>query len=166
MNKLITTFCLSLLLIGCNTPTSPVAQTPPAISAKFFYPVSNFTTNITKKFFGNYITPKNSPVQPEKFTGYGGVMVIEHQIEGKTYSAIYGHLRLSSIEKNVGEEVKLGKQIAVLGTAYSKETDGERKHLHFGLIEGSSTSILGYVQTKSALLGWIDPLEFFKKLTP
>lgn len=28
------------------------------------------TSRITKKPFGIYITPKNSPVQPEKFTGY------------------------------------------------------------------------------------------------
>ena len=33
-------------------------------------PVKDFRTRITKKPFGIYITPANSPIQPEKYTGY------------------------------------------------------------------------------------------------
>ncbi|PIS40806.1 MAG: hypothetical protein COT26_01390 [Candidatus Kerfeldbacteria bacterium CG08_land_8_20_14_0_20_43_14] len=35
-----------------------------------FPPISNALSRITKKPFGIYITPQNSPVQPERFTGY------------------------------------------------------------------------------------------------
>jgi hypothetical protein len=33
-------------------------------------PISNARARITKKPFGIYVTPKNSPVNPERFTGY------------------------------------------------------------------------------------------------
>ncbi len=33
-------------------------------------PIANFKPRITKKHFGDYITPATSPIQPEKFTGY------------------------------------------------------------------------------------------------
>ena len=33
-------------------------------------PISNASTRITKKPFDIYVTPKNSPVSPERFTGY------------------------------------------------------------------------------------------------
>jgi hypothetical protein len=39
---------------------------PPAWVA----PISNARARITKKPFGIYVTPKNSPVSPERFTGY------------------------------------------------------------------------------------------------
>ncbi|PIX12305.1 hypothetical protein COZ73_00470 [Candidatus Falkowbacteria bacterium CG_4_8_14_3_um_filter_36_11] len=34
------------------------------------FPVAEFKSRITKKPFGIYITPKTSPVQPERFQGY------------------------------------------------------------------------------------------------
>lgn len=42
-----------------------VASAPEAVA-----PVEGFFNRITKKPFGIYITPKRSPVQPERFTGY------------------------------------------------------------------------------------------------
>ncbi|MBX4190034.1 M23 family metallopeptidase [Candidatus Parcubacteria bacterium] len=33
-------------------------------------PISNAGSRITKKSFGTYVSPKNSPVSPERFTGY------------------------------------------------------------------------------------------------
>lgn len=36
----------------------------------FVKPLDNFAQRLTKKFFGDYITPAASPVQPEKFSGY------------------------------------------------------------------------------------------------
>lgn len=93
--------------------------------------------------------------------GYGGVLVITHTINNEKITAIYGHLRLSSIEKEVGDQVKAGEQIALLGTAYSNETDKERKHLHFAIIPGESTDLRGYVEDKSELENWIDPMQIF-----
>lgn len=164
---------------------------------KLHEPIENYLEKVTKKSFGTYVTPTNSPVQPERFTGYhtaidvegnteeedttvfaiaegtitmkstvdgyGGVLLIEHTIDNKTVTAIYGHLRFSSIDKSEGDEVRAGEQIALLGTGYSTETGGERKHLHFGLISGSSKNLKGYVQNKADLDGWLDPIVYLQK---
>jgi hypothetical protein len=61
-----------------------------------------------------------------------------------------------------GTNVNQNDQIAVLGTAYSTETSGERRHLHLGILKGNTVSLLGYVQKQSDLSGWSDPVEFLK----
>ncbi len=93
-------------------------------------------------------------------TGYGGVVVQSCKLDGVDVTIIYGHLRLSSIALNVGDNVKAGEQIAVLGTGYSMETDGERKHLHFGIHKGTLINILGYVQKQSELNGWLNAVKY------
>jgi len=157
-------------------------------NAEFHLPIDDFFARITKKPFGIYITPKTSPVQPEKFTGYhtgtdveygdveadvpvyaiadgkvvvsrtasgyGGVLVLDLRPTHDFY-ALYGHVAVSSLPK-VGTIVHKGDVIGRLGHAYSTETDGERKHLHFGIIEHSQPSVAGYVANKSALSGWAD----------
>lgn len=155
-------------------------------------------SRIIKKPFGIYITPQNSPVQPEKFsgyhtgvdfeittteanidvpvsafcdgkllekkytTGYGGVAVQSCVLNGQTVTVIYGHLKLASIAPIVGQTLKRGDLLGVLGKGYSTETDGERKHLHFGIHVGSTINILGYVQKQSDLSGWLDPAKSLK----
>ena len=190
-----------------NSPTPQ--PTPTATSTRFsdttitqnksfVLPISNALSRVTKKPFGIYITPKTSPVQPEKFSGYhtgadfevfdneknvdvpifaictgklamkkyasgyGGVAVQECTTNNNPVTIVYGHLRLSSVKPSAGDNIKAGEQIAVLGTGYSNETDGERKHLHLGIHKGSSTNILGYVQKQSDLSQWIDPLTLLK----
>ena len=165
--------------IMINEPTMGI------IEKTWIYPVDEFEKRITKKTFGMYITPKNSPVAPERFagyhtgvdveyedistdvpikaiadgevvvsrfaSGYGGVTVVKH---GDLY-AIYGHLRLSSMLKT-GTKVTMGEQIGLLGIGYSAETDGERRHLHFGVCK--INSIKGYVNSKAELEKyWFDP---------
>lgn len=51
-----------------NTPTTIEnrVETKPI----FVSPISDPLARITKKSFGIYVSPKNSPVSPEKFTGY------------------------------------------------------------------------------------------------
>ena len=164
----------------------------------FYEPLTNALSRITKKPFGIYITPKTSPVQPEKFqgyhtgvdfettpaeqkvdvpvyavcdgilrvkeyaTGYGGVAVQECRLENREVTIIYGHVRLSSIAIKVGTVLKPGTKFAVLGTGYSSETNGERKHLHLGIHIGTTINILGYVQTKSALSSWLDAKKYLE----
>jgi murein DD-endopeptidase MepM/ murein hydrolase activator NlpD len=91
--------------------------------------------------------------------GYGGVAAIRYTIEGRSYLAIYGHLRPSALMPK-GAGVLRGQQIGVLGRGNTQETDGERKHLHFGIYTGSDANIRGYVDTAEEFLSWIDPQGF------
>ena len=161
----------------------------------FAFPIDQFKERITKKPFGIYITPQNSPISPERFTGYhtgvdveyqditsdvpvyaiadgkivlsetasgyGGVFMAEIGIDGKPHNVLYGHIRPSSLPKT-GQEFKKGEKLALLGTGFSKETDNERKHLHFAVLSDTRDDIKGYVQNKSELSGWIDPLVYFE----
>lgn len=172
--------------------SAPAPTQPTINTSIFAYPIADFTNRITKKPFGIYITPATSPVQPERFTGYHTGTDIEYQDVGgdvpvyaisdgtivlsKTASGyggvflleiagnhtiLYGHIRPSSLPK-VGTQVKKGDQLAVLGTGYSSEADGERRHLHFAVLSTNRLDIKGYVQNKSQLSGWIDPVSLYK----
>ena len=175
-----------------------VRFTQDASGSSIFFPAKNFTTRITKKSFGTYITPQTSPVQPERFfgfhtgvdvevenpeedvsvyaiadgtlvmrqfvSGYGGLVVVKHQFsDDATLYGVYGHVSLESVKKNVSEPVFAGEMIAVLGESESDETDGERKHLHFGLVQSNEIDIRGYVAAAEELGKWIDPLVFFEE---
>jgi murein DD-endopeptidase MepM/ murein hydrolase activator NlpD len=160
----------------------------------FSYPTAEFKERITKKTFGQFITRENSPVQPERFsgyhtavdveysdvegdvpvyaladsiivlsriaTGYGGVFVLDFEYEGERRTAIYGHIKPSTLPV-VNTRFNKGDKIALLGKEYTSETDGERKHLHFGIRSDNQVSILGYVQSESELTGWQNPLDLF-----
>ena len=89
--------------------------------------------------------------------GYGGVLIYETTINNESVTILYGHIRLSSAEKNVGDTVSKGEKLAILGSPNSSETDGERKHLHFSIHKGSQIVYLGYVQNQSELNNWLNP---------
>ncbi len=159
-------------------------------------PIANALSRITKKPFGIFITPKTSPVQPERFqgyhtgsdlettvdeqnadvsvvalcdgkllekkiaSGYGGVAVQTCVLDGQNVTVVYGHLRLSSITAKIGDQLKAGDFLGNLGTGFSNETDGERKHLHLAIHKGSGLNILGYVGSKTQLSDWLDPANY------
>jgi len=159
-------------------------------------PISSALTRITKKTFGLKVSPLNSPVTPEKFSGYhtgvdfettpneqntdvsiyavcagsvilkkwasgyGGVLVQQCTLEGRNVTIIFGHIKLSSINSEVGQILAPGDLIGVLGKAKSNETDGERKHLHLGIHKGTDVNIRGYVQSESELGDWIDAQKY------
>ena len=166
-----------------------IPETKVVVEKEIVAPIDEFKERITKKKFGDYISPKNSPSSPERFEGfhtgvdveygdsdqeievrsiavgkvvgsrkaqgYGGVVIVEHQIGDQILFGIYGHLK-PEIMARVGEEVKAGQKIGVLGKDYSTETDNERKHLHLGL--SKTNNIRGYVNNKAELDNWVDPL--------
>lgn len=157
-------------------------------------PLSNAASRVTKKHFGQYITPENSPVQPEKFSGYhtgtdfeikqdeadvpipvyavcdgpikskqsiqgyGGTIVQECKIENEIVQVLYGHISVTE-SSNVGESLVRGDSFAILGTPPT-ETDGERKHLHLGIIGGSTIDYRGYVEVQPELSKWINPESY------
>lgn len=159
----------------------------------FVPPLAHAGERVTKKPFGIYVTETDSPVRPERFSGYhtgtdfeafpeeadtdvtvsaicsgkllakrpadgyGGVAVGSCTYEGLPVTVVYGHLRLSSITSSVGDTIAAGDALGTLGTGYSTETDGERRHLHLGIHRGPTVDILGYVPSEDRLSGWIDP---------
>ncbi|MES2223778.1 MAG: M23 family metallopeptidase [Patescibacteria group bacterium] len=161
-------------------------------SASFVMPISDASSRITKKHFGTYVTPKNSPVSPEVFTGfhtavdfetfpsekdidvpiyvicsgkilvkrvangYGGMVVQSCALQGSPITVVYGHLRLADMKAIVGDTLKSGEFLTNLGTGYSTETAGERKHLHLGIHKGATPDTRGYIANKSDLQNWID----------
>ena len=99
----------------------------------------------------------------ENASGYGGVVTIWHRLGDSQVLGIYGHLRLRDIKVSRGQKVKSGEIIGYLGANYSSETDGERKHLHFGINKSGKKSILGYVDTLEELKNnWFDPAKFLR----
>ena len=88
--------------------------------------------------------------------GYGGVLVESCRLNNQNVTVIYGHLKLTGIQKQVGDTLQAGETFAVLGKGFSAETSGERKHLHLGIHKGAAVNIRGYVQQKSELSAWMD----------
>lgn len=113
-----------------------------------------------------YAIQDGTVVQSGYVQGYGGVIIVNHTDatapSSQSILALYGHLDPESITPNTN--VTQGQQLGVLGEGFTQETDGERKHLHFGLINAETVNLRGYVQNKEALLNWIDPLPFLEEL--
>ncbi|RZJ70115.1 peptidoglycan DD-metalloendopeptidase family protein [Flavobacterium sp.] len=65
---------------------------------------------------------------------YGPTIVLEHNIEGKTFYTLYGHLSVESIEDiEIGDVFKKGQEIGFLGDA---SVNGDYPpHLHFQIID-------------------------------
>ncbi len=92
--------------------------------------------------------------------GYGGVAEQSCELEGKTVSIIYGHVKADSIVANIGDQISAGQKIAILGKGHSPETDGVRKHLHLGIHEGPANDLRGYVKDPVEMEQWRDVLNY------
>ncbi len=93
-------------------------------------------------------------------SGYGGVTLITHQIKASPKTVVYGHLAPSNLLP-AGTKVKPDQVIGGLGKAYSNETDGERKHLHFGILSDNRQDFRGYVSTEAQLSDWLNPTDLY-----
>jgi murein DD-endopeptidase MepM/ murein hydrolase activator NlpD len=93
-------------------------------------------------------------------SGYGGILMITHKIQNVPRTVVYGHLDPASLVA-FGSSVKKNQVIAQLGDNKSTETDGERKHLHFAILSDTRIDFKGYVQEKSQLSGWLNPLSLY-----
>ncbi|MFA6296878.1 MAG: M23 family metallopeptidase [Patescibacteria group bacterium] len=186
------TFQQNLNIINPDTNTNSEPQ------SQFTYPIQNFKTNQTKKTFDQFITAENSPIQPERFSGYhagadieinpdqidqdvpiyaiedaqvvylgyvsgyGGVIILQGNVNNQPVTFLYGHIKLSSVNLSVGDQVSNGQQIGILGDQYSTETDRERKHLHFAIHKGSNIELRGYVNNEAELQNWYNPNDIIK----
>jgi murein DD-endopeptidase MepM/ murein hydrolase activator NlpD len=93
-------------------------------------------------------------------SGYGGLFIQQCTVAGQAVTVLYGHLKLSSITAAVGDSLQAGDIIGELGQAGSHDTDGERKHLHFGLHKGTTINVRGYANNESDLNNWLDPKKY------
>lgn len=187
--KLLLAFILSFFPRPSSTPT-PTYIPAPTPSFKYALPAKDFLSRITKKPFGIYVTPKHSPVSPERFTGYhtgadaeygdvatdvpvyaidSGTIIYSGYVSGyggfiaiqnANFISVYGHLRPSSLLTK-GTQVTQGQHIAILGQGFTSETNGERKHLHLGIIKSTHLDFRGYVQQQSQLSLWQNPVGLF-----
>ncbi|MBI2416153.1 MAG: M23 family metallopeptidase [Candidatus Kerfeldbacteria bacterium] len=165
-----------------------------------YYPIAEYQTKRTKKVFGQYITANSGDrfqgyhtgddievadttvvlpvyavtaatiVRKQVVSGYGGVLIVEFKWNDTLYHALYGHLDIASVQWQPGDTVTAGQRLGELGDHESSETDGERKHLHFGLYQFTGAELFaGYVPTEAELTAWQNPADFFESyqaLTP
>lgn len=178
---------------GAATETAITMPVP-----KLLMPISIGLARVTKKPYGLFVTPENSPVADDIFTGfhtgidfetfpseqntdvtitaacdgtvllkewatgYGGVIVQSCKLDGEDVTVIYGHLDLASITSQVGQTLKAGDRIGILGQGSTHETDGRRMHLHFDIHQGTEINILGYVGKQDELANWLDPINYLQ----
>ena len=91
---------------------------------------------------------------------YGPTLILKHSFMTLEFYTLYGHLSLASLEgKRVGEHLKSGQQLAVLGTA---EVNGDYPpHLHFQIIKDIADYRGDYPGVSSQL-----DIEFYKHNCP
>lgn len=196
-----------LAIVIYNKPSNQEQGTEPPVEEEISQnnnneidlPMERARERVTKKPFGIKISPDNSPISPERFSGYhtgvdyeifkgeentdvqvfaicdgkllrretvsgyGGLIIQECELDNQSNTVLYGHIKISSAQQNIGEYISKGDKLALLGKGFSQETDGERKHLHLGIHKGTSIDIHGYVQNASELADWIDFEEYIKK---
>lgn len=187
-----------LVKINDHQPTSLNNTNMLPVANLIVVPISDALARVSKKPFGIKISPSDSPVSPEKFSGYhtgtdfetseaekdiavaifaicdgkllvkkqasgyGGLIVQSCQLDKQAITVVYGHVSLTSVSLVLGDNIKVGQSIALLGKGFSAETDGERKHLHLSVHLGSEVNILGYVAKPEELRNWLDPLTLLK----
>lgn len=175
------------LVLNSSSPSTPSTQPSVITAAKIVLPIDGYGERKHLKVFGEYIQDRftgyhvaddieytdvesDTPVRAmadgevervQFASGYGGMIKIKHQIDNQTIHSIYGHIALDSAQVNTGDRVKAGQFLANLGKNNSEESDGERKHLHFGLYAGDENRINGYESEASAVSKWINPEDFF-----
>lgn len=69
--------------------------------------------------------------------GLGVYAIIRHSINGVTFSSLYGHMLLGSLQLHVGETVTRGQLVGRVGSTGASTG----AHLHFGIEDASGTLI-------------------------
>lgn len=135
------------------------------------YPFTGYHTGDDLEVFPEELTTK-TPVYAiaagtvqsvGTLNGYGGLIVITHVIDGQTVTAYYGHINTSNTTIKEGDKVTAGQRITDLGDNCSTQTDGERKHLHFAIHNGSAIDVRGYADSQQEIAAWINPKEFLAR---
>lgn len=81
-------------------------------------------------------------------SGYGGWVVLQHDIEGQTYYTIYGHMKPEDHKVKEGDRVKQGDILSLVGN----EGTSTGAHLHFSIAKTRSK------ESPRAFSGYINPV--------
>lgn len=63
-------------------------------------------------------------------TGYGYMVIVQHVIDGQNVQSLYAHMQDGSIAVSVGQTVKRGEQLGLVGST----GDSTGAHLHLGIL--------------------------------
>ncbi|MFH1111604.1 MAG: M23 family metallopeptidase [Patescibacteria group bacterium] len=176
---------------GSNTGISQeLSVNSELVATEVVLPIENYATNRTRQVYGQYVTEPEEGYnigddievdQSQKgdvpvtaitdgeiiykkwTTNYGGLVVIKHLINQTEVKTLYGHLRLASIAKKIGERVEKGEIIGMLGADQSYDTDNQHRHLNFGVYQGSDINLSVVVSKSEQLVNWLNPTDFFQK---
>lgn len=137
---------------------SVVAAAPVAQSARVVFPLPEGTWVLTSEFGPrvhpitgessfhtgtDLAAPDGTPILAaadgtvtvaEFSGGYGGLIVIEHQIDGQTVATAYAHMWESGLHASAGDRVVAGQHIGDVGS-YGNSTG---PHLHFEVRPGGT----------------------------
>ena len=85
--------------------------------------------------------------------GYGGQILIKHNVDGKTFFSRYAHLRKRNVVAN--ETVEQGEQIGESGGGKDDPNKGRATgpHLHFEFLDSSETAVDPKPYLTGALVG-------------
>lgn len=72
-------------------------------------------------------------------SGFGNWIVIQHEVNGKRYDTVYGHMFDDGVIAKLGDEVKAGQEIGKIGN--NGQSSGP--HLHFEIWEGGHRNFGG-----------------------
>lgn len=84
-----------------------ISQNPVGIIEQNVMPLSRAVERVTQKAFGVYISPHNSPIQPEKFTGYHTasdfeILTGEEDVDVAVYAICDAELKYLGVVKGYG----------------------------------------------------------------
>lgn len=86
--------------------------------------------------------------------GFGYYVVLRHLIDGKYYTSLYAHLKPNSFKVRVGQLVKAGDQLGIMGTSgYSTGV-----HLHLEIWKGRTH---GWSADGK---GFVEPIKFIEAM--
>ena len=100
---------------------------------------------------------------------YGGMYIIEHNVNGEKICALYVHMNFATFTKSVGQEVTKGEYLGQVGT--QQQNGDYPEHFHFGIRKGEypvnpneykygDWIFSGYTSNESILNDWYDPTNF------
>ena len=100
-------------------------------------------------------------VDESKFNGWGTKIIVQTELNNKTYYVLYGHLYKPNVKE--GQKIKKGEIIGLV--APPEFNGGWFEHLHLQTMDSSLNvpinEVDGYEFKKNSITGILNPFEFF-----